>query len=299
MLKWSRPDIELICGEAASYGRERCLGSDTAPANIFLLSGKYDIKTAVEKGVLFRYYNGSKPNRRGYGFPLYNEPRDFAELFDLMRSDAKERGIPLEFCLCDERQKAVIDSACYVEWKCTDDDSDYIYKRESLATLSGKKLHRKRNHINSFNKIYDDVEYKPLDATTRSDALAVAEQWLEERAEGASADERSEFCSIQLALENMEALKLFGGVLYVDGSAAAMTVASEINSTMTDVHFEKAVGEYAENGAFTVINRCLASSSPSDHFNREEDMGIEGLRAAKESYYPAFKLRKFYGVCKC
>ena len=299
MLKWSKPDIKTLIG-AAGFGRDRCLGSDTTVANIFLLSGKYDIKTAVDDGVLFRYYNGSTPNRHGYGFPLYSDPRSFEFIFDTLFEDAKLRGIPLGFCLCDERQKSVIDTVCCVDWKSCDDDSDYIYKRESLATLSGKKLHRKRNHINNFLNIYDNVSYRPLTPENAADALAVAEQWLEEREE-VNEDERSEFCGIKLALENIKELGIFGGLLYVDGVPAAMTAATAVSGNVTDVHYEKAVGEYAENGAYAVINRCFAASDESvgEYFNREEDMGIEGLRTAKESYFPAFKLKKFYGVIKC
>ena len=95
---------------------------------------------------------------------------------------------------------------------------------------------------------------------------------------------------------------LFGGILYVGGSPAAMTMASAVSDICIDVHYEKAIGEYAENGAFTVINQCFAASEDAEGFeyiNREEDMGIPGLRTAKESYYPAYKLRKFYGVFKC
>ena len=299
MIKWNTPDIAPIRENLNICRGNRRFGSDTSLANIFLLAGKYDTKIACAGGALLRYYSGGKPNRRGYGFPLYCGEADIAELIGLLYRDSQERGVPFAFCLCDENQRAVIDSVCKVEWDFTEDDSDYIYKRESLAALSGKKLHRKRNHINNFNKMYDDIEYRELTRLNAGDATAVAEKWLAEREDGGSPDERAELVSIQTALANMDSLGIFGGVLYVEGQPVAMTAASKISDCVTDVHYEKSFGEYAENGAFTVINQCLAQAGDTEYFNREEDMGIAGLRTAKESYYPAFKLKKYYGVCKC
>lgn len=297
MLDWSTPDTAII--KNSVWNEARRFGSDTAAANIILLGPKYNTKTAVFDDVLFRYYNGVKPNRSGYGFPLFRGDSGFEAIFGLLLNDAKERGVPLAFCLCDERQKAVIDAVCKVEWKCTDDDSDYIYKRESLAALAGKKLHRKRNHINSFMRLYDDVIYRPLGAANSADALYAAEKWLDEREDTASDDERAELDCIKTALADIDGLRLFGGVLYVGEKPVAMTVASAISDAVTDVHYEKAYGEYAENGAFAVINQNFASSLSCEYINREEDMGIAGLRTAKESYFPAFRLKKYYGVCKC
>ena len=64
-------------------------------------------------------------------------------------------------------------------------------------------------------------------------------------------------------------------------------------------HNEKSYGEYAANGAFAVINQKVSESVSCEYINREEDMGIAGLRTAKESYFPAFRVKKYYGVCKC
>jgi hypothetical protein len=96
-------------------------------------------------------------------------------------------------------------------------------------------------------------------------------------------------------------LGLFGGVLYVAGVPAAMTMASAISSQCIDVHFEKAVGTFAAEGAFAAVNQAFASSEaavPYPYINREEDMGIPGLRQVKEAYRPAFKVEKYYGTVK-
>lgn len=91
---------------------------------------------------------------------------------------------------------------------------------------------------------------------------------------------------------------MMGGVLYVDGDPVAMTMASVLSSQCLDVHFEKATGVFAADGAFSVINQCFAASEEAREYtylNREEDLGIAGLRKAKESYQPCLKLEKYYG----
>ena len=91
-------------------------------------------------------------------------------------------------------------------------------------------------------------------------------------------------------------MSLSGGIIYANNVPVAMTIASYINDAAVDIHFEKAVGEYAVNGGFAAINQMYASTLKDVKFiNREEDINIPGLRKAKESYHPKFMLKK-YGV---
>ena len=301
MINWAKPDIAFIEECKSISAACRRFGSDTALPNIYLLSEKYNIETAVFNGAVLRRYNGKTANRSGYGFPICEDGTDIGGILHALAGDAHSRGVPLAFCLCDERQRGALDEYCRIDWQFTDDDSDYIYKRDSLALLSGKKLHRKRNHISAFGKIYDDAHYEPITPANAHDALAVAKKWLDERPDEPTAEELGEFDCITKALAGVSAIGLVGGILYVGSEPAAMTLASRISLSCVDVHYEKAWGEYAQNGAFTVINQMFAASDsiPCDYINREEDMGLPGLRTAKESYYPAFKLKKYYGVCKC
>lgn len=293
-MDWQAPGLDHI--KMGPFSKDG-MGSDSALANILLLSHKYDTEIAVCDGVLYRYYHGKSENRRGYGFPLSEGPLDIRSCVELLAEDAKKRNVPLEFCLCDETQKALIDSVINVEWKTTVDDNDYIYSRERLATLSGRKLQKKRNHVNRFKNAYPGWHYEEIGMHNKCAALEIASKWLEEREEP-SLDEMLEYESIGYALLNFYNMNVFGGILYVGEEPVAMTLASEISPLCVDVHFEKAVGEYAGNGAFAAVNQCFASSeavSKYEYINREEDMGIEGLRRAKETYDPVFKLQKFYG----
>ncbi len=292
-LDWRKPGIGWAGGNA--------MGSDTSPVNLYLLRDKCRIEVAEQDGILFRRYSGDTPNQRGYGFPLSPEPFDVGRALAALRYDAKERGETLHFCLCDEKQQKAIDSFCMIPWQFHSGDGDYIYKRESLAKLSGRKLHSKKNHVNRFWRLYPEAVYLPLDAERLPDALKVAMQWKNERREAepeTETDVETEWGFIQEAAAYWDRLKMMGGVLYVGDEPVAMTMASALSPQCLDIHYEKAVGAFAADGAFAVINQCFAASEETRgyiYFNREEDMGLEGLRQAKESYQPCLRLEKYYG----
>lgn len=156
---------------------------------------------------------------------------------------------------------------------------------------------RKRNAISQFSRRHPDFKVLPLDDATADDAWAVAQGWVDAAlAEGKDDEEGlcDELAAIALALENRAALELTGAVLYAEGRPAAMTVASPINDETADVHFEKALPEFARDHAYAVVNQGLAAMlAPFAWLNREEDMGDEGLRKAKLSYRPVAMIRRF------
>ena len=290
ILDWHTPSVDL-----SRYG---LMGSDTSPINIYLLSEKYNIEVAEKDGVLFRRYHGMNPNRQGYGFPLSDMRPDMAKALKILKNDARERGEKLRFCLCDEKQKNILDVFCRIKWESFDGDSDYIYNRESISRLAGRKLHKKKNHVNHFFNQYSEVIYSYITERNLPDALKIAEAWFTERKTEENLKEPERRC-IAKAAEYWRELKMFGGILYADGDAVAMNMSSALSPNCVDTHFEKAVGRFADDGAYAVINKEFAGSAEIAGFfyiNREEDMGISGLKKAKMSYQPAFKLVKYYGV---
>ncbi len=259
-----------------------------------------NILVAEQNGVLFRYYRGKTPHERGYGFPLGCTPAEGAGFFHLLKQDARMRGVPLEFCLLDETQLKAMGKCCSVDWDSCRGDSDYIYNQENLATLAGRKLHGKKNHVNRFFRLYPDAEYRPVSDRNADDVLRVEEQWHREYGEQPAepGTEKTEMECIREALNFREQLGIFGGLLYVEQVPVAFTLASRLTDQCLDVHFEKAVGEFARDGAYAAINQRFVSSPEAAAFkyiNREEDMGLPGLRQAKESYHPAFKVKKHFG----
>lgn len=175
----------------------------------------------------------------------------------------------------------------------TDIAWDYVYSRESLATLKGKKLHGKRNHINKFLSKYPDFEYRKLDKSMIEDCIALYDQWIEEKDEKESKSMEDEKRSVQLALHNMEELGLTGGTIYIDGKLCAFTVGERLHPHIQLIHIEKANTEY--EGIFPMINQqyILHECEGVELVNREEDMGIEGMRKAKRSYNPLKMIEKY------
>lgn len=286
-------------------------GSDSCIANLFLLQKKYNTQLKIHKNILFRYYTGDE-NRTGYGFPIPLKANSEAVNPDFLKTalefifeDKSAQDRTPAFCLITQEQKNQIDSCLakyfpnrQISWKTNRDDCDYIYLRENLAELPGSHFQKKRNHISRFNRTYgSNWEFKSFpENPVFQDILAVSQKWFEEKDGQNNPVLQLEHQSIKYALENAELLRLRGGVLYINGEAAAMTLASPISDSVLDVIYEKSIEEHEKNGAYAVINQQFAKKNNNFlYFNREEDMGIEGLRKAKLSYKPSMILEKFYG----
>ena len=167
------------------------------------------------------------------------------------------------------------------------DNFDYLYRREDLALLNGRKFSRKRNQIKGFVNNYDYQGF-PLLAKHVPAALDILEEWRTGR------DNPGDYTAATEALKKMEALQLCGGIYYVDGQPAAYTLGEEVmRGRSFAIHFEKAVNAY--KGVWQFVNQSFASILPEKYqiINREQDLGDEGLRAAKLSYKPIDFLKKY------
>lgn len=301
-------EFELLKNNACTEG---LLGSDSAFANFFLLQNKYDIDFFADQDFLLRRYNGTE-SRNGFAFPiLLNTSASLEDAFSYIIKIAEKQKEKVSFCLCTREQKKLIDSFFEknmrkkIEWNSNRNDSDYIYLSKNLMDLPGQKFHKKKNHVSHFMHLYENRwTFKAFSHSNLDfDVLKVEENWLEERIAQSGGIEKLEKTilfekqCIESAVKNSKILGIFGGILYVDEKPVAMTLASKISDSVADVHFEKAFGEYAQNGAYAVINNLFAKEfSNYLYINREEDMGIEGLRKAKLSYKPDIVLDKFYGT---
>lgn len=175
------------------------------------------------------------------------------------------------------------------------DAFDYLYKVEDLANLSGKKYHSKRNHISAFSKKHS-WQYKSIYGDLIPDVLKCADKWYNENSEKFDKYMSVEREGIKVLLENKERLDVKGGAILVNDEVVAFTLASKINDETVDIHIEKALKDFSE--AYTVINREFAKNELSEfvYINREDDMGLEGLRKAKLSYKPYTLIKKY--ICK-
>lgn len=176
----------------------------------------------------------------------------------------------------------------------TRDWFEYIYSREKLAELSGKKYHAKRNHISAFTKMYN-WEYHPLCQENVEDAKALLLQWYKENPDKYSEIEKK---GAFMLLDNLDVFNVKGALVSVDGTFMAFTMGCPINDDVFDVVIEKALVQYV--GAYPFINNIFVRNELGQYkyVNREDDMGLEGLRKAKLSYYPEILLKKHICVHK-
>jgi hypothetical protein len=178
-----------------------------------------------------------------------------------------------------------------LEARADRDNSDYVYLRTDLAELSGRKYHAKKNMVNRCLESYA-CEYCELTAGLMPEVAAMQERWCGARDCGQDPGLCAEFRAIQDALANYEGLGLTGGAVRIDGRIEAFTVGEELSPDTAVVHFEKAMTEY--QGLYQLISMwfCKYGLAEFEYVNREQDLGVPGLRKAKESYLPHHMVEK-------
>lgn len=172
---------------------------------------------------------------------------------------------------------------------------DYLYSAEKLATLAGKKLHGKRNHINRF-EAENDWSFAPMTPADFPECMALLDEWNSENPEDRDEGATDEYNAIRRAFESFGPLGLEGGVLRVSGKVVAFTLGEVVCAHTFVVHFEKARADI--NGAYPMVNREFVRQIRTNHpgvswINREDDMGHESLRQSKESYHPDAMVEKY------
>lgn len=172
------------------------------------------------------------------------------------------------------------------------DYADYIYLREDLVNLKGKKYQSKRNHINKFRKTYLNYRYTALTTKLIPACMELEAKWCRDNNCYEQETLVAERKSLTCAFNNFDALGLSGGVLFVEDEIIAFTYGMPVNQQTFDVSIEKA--DTSIDGAYTMINHEFAKHIPEQYIyiNREEDLGLEGLRKAKLSYHPHILLEK-------
>ncbi len=217
----------------------------------------------------------------------------FCEIVDYFNQVLKK---PLRIYLADEEavQYLNLDPARF-EVKEQEDLKDYLYDGEALRTLAGKKLHKKKNNYNAFVKAYEGrIEYRKLCCSDREDVWKFLDFWRQQKGDNVEEHLDYEVRGIHDILKNCSEMAVEMGGVYVDGRMEAFTIGS-LNplENMAVIHIEKANPEM--RGLYQYINReFLVHAFPDVALvNREDDMGLEGLRKAKMSYNPIAFARKY------
>lgn len=176
------------------------------------------------------------------------------------------------------------------------DRFDYIYNVNELIALVGRTLHKKKNHLNRFFNLYPDFAYERVDSSNAMEVLEAYSTWFElgEKTDGL----KNEMLGIKATLQNFNALDMKGGIIRIDGKIAAFSLGEQINADSVVIHIEKGNTFYA--GIYQAINQQFLKNEWAHlrFVNREEDLGIEGLRKAKMSYKPARFVEKSTAILK-
>ena len=233
-----------------------------------------------------------------YPYPLGDG--DKKKVLDAIIGDAKARGILCRIIGLDESAKQTLETLYPDQFRFhTDEGSyDYVYAIDDLAELKGKKYHGKRNHLNRFCESYPNYTVQPVGENNIGKVKDFAERWYKARlAENPDADFHMEQVALGKALRDYRELELEGLVLLDGEDVLAFTLASRLSEDTFDVHFEKARSDV--QGAYPAINyefaRYIREKYPDIRYlDREEDMGIEGLRKAKQSYHPHHLVKKYW-----
>lgn len=173
------------------------------------------------------------------------------------------------------------------------DQWDYIYSSSELAALSGNRFHKKKNLFNQFLKLHPEHTYFPMTVECVESVLKMQEEWCDWHACPGSAALMAENKSVFRVLSHWDELPgLHGGAIWYDNRIIAYTVGEQLTDDTLVVHFEKGHTNY--KGVYQAIN-CLFvrdAGTRYDYINREQDLGDEGLRKAKESYNPVEYVKK-------
>lgn len=172
------------------------------------------------------------------------------------------------------------------------DHFDYVYLRDDLVELAGNKYRTKRNRLNKISRNYA-FTYAPMEERHLDACLELQSNWCEIRRCKEDLSLLGEWNAIHEILGNFNALDLQGGVVIIDGKVEAFTVGELLNNSMAVIHIEKANPDIAE--LYTVVNQQCAEQCWANtlYINREQDLGIPGLREAKLSYHPHHMVEKY------
>lgn len=275
-------------------------GCEYSFATLFLWSGVYRQQVARSDGYVLERLQGKIGD-------VYLFPEGSGPLLPVLRElaqDAAEEGSVCRLVCVTAKQLHLLQQEWpgTLRWEEDRDGFDYLYEIDRLADLPGRKLQAKRNHINRFLDKYPDWHIEEITQDNLPACAAMDCEWnrryrgrpdTEEKEEEKLFDES---LALSQAFAHYGALGLSGILLRVDGEVIAFTMGSPINEDTFDIHFEKAFGEM--QGSYPLINRefarWLRERFPHIRYlNREDDLGLPGLRRSKESYYPDLMVEKY------
>ena len=289
-ITFKRPELEDKEIISSYFKKAPSRSCERTFANVYLWSRQYHVKYAIiEDAIVFM----DDEYELAYAYPA-GEPEAVKKAIDWLMNYSKEQGAPFQMYNVTpenfEQLESFYPGRFTVEYDR--DEADYVYECEKLATLAGKKLHGKRNHINKFKNTYEDWFYERLSDDNVEECFQMALKWRNLNGCEEDKGKHAEICVTLNALRLWKELDLVGGILRVQGEIVAFCIGEENSEDTFVVHIEKAYADV--EGAYPMINQQFVQHECMNYtyINREEDTGAEGLRKAKLSYRPVFLVEK-------
>lgn len=290
MIEWREitlQDKPIIDEKICASG---CHGADYSFANLFMWRHAYKTMISFCDDRLLV----GMPERSVFAYPKGGG--EFIPSIELLLDEAHSRGEKLVLRGITDKTLAEFLPVYGERFEIIEDrdNADYVYSAEKLCNLPGRHLSSKRNHIKHFERNGEWEFRKICIGECINEARAFVDEFYKEKNDPELAHEAK---AIEEMFDHYEELGFIGGMLYQNGQPVAFTAGTKLGEEVFDTHFEKAMPGI--EGAYTMVNRefarMIASELPDiQYFNREEDMGLEGLRRAKESYHPDVLLMKYF-----
>lgn len=290
---------ELTLDDKASF--DRLLAdlkpetSDLTFTNLLMWQHSYGLTVYYDKTLDYWFIYAKPPRWKKFFLPPvgdWNDSRKLTAAWEWMAEFSRRQQFPF-WMRRTPRSLAESFAAIIPGIELQEDRNtfDYLYRTTDLVQLAGRKFHGKKNHLNQFQRKYRWT-YQAMTPEIAAQCLELETSWfnVKETAQHACSEEEQ---AMALVLTHFSQLQLTGGVIMIDDQIQALALGEQLNPLTGVIHIEKANTEI--DGIYAAINQQFAANGMSDKefINREEDMGIEGLRKAKLSYNPCRLIEKF------
>lgn len=269
--------------------------SDYTFTNFFMWRHTYGLQVHYDELLDYWFIMARPWKWKSFFFaPLgnWNDRDKLRQALTILNDYCEAHGVHLFFRRVPEMfMKEAVDFMSEFRYREDRNTFDYVYQTSDLLELPGRKFHGKRNHLNQFLRNYA-WEYQAMDTSVVEECLGLTSEWFDLRRQEENGKVSGENKAMLEVMESFSELKLVGAVLRIDGKIQALTIGEKLTSDTAVIHIEKANTEF--KGIYAAINQQFVANHWADtsFVNREEDMGVEGLRKAKMSYNPVFLVKK-------
>lgn len=287
MIEFKKITIEAFKDLKPYFSWYQSQVSELIFTNIFAWSEKYHFKYAIIDGFLF-ILNETGEGKIYFSPPIGDYKNDYIKALEKLRAFCVKREIDCVIKKADEEIKDLLleGIAGEVEVSYNRDQSDYIYHFKDLLELSGNDYHKKKNRVNKFIKTYNQWSVEAITSENINDCRSFLNQWCEAHDCDHNKGLRYERLAIHEVLDHFEVLECKGIILKIDGQVVGFTLGEALNDDTFVIHFEK--GDINYKSVYNMIShQFLKTLNESfSYVNREQDLGIPGLRRSKLSYHP-------------